>query len=105
MRSAIAARGSPTPSKARAGSELRTPMMSLEQPIGRDAAAELGREGEEARRVAGAVDDRTRIHARVRCDHLLALTCPQRGRPHLDVLDDAGVVVDGDLIAQAKRAF
>src|SRR5207253_9050074 len=32
MRSAMAARGSPTPSKARAGSELKTPMMSLEKP-------------------------------------------------------------------------
>src|SRR5206468_6709040 len=77
----------------------------VREPVEGNPAGDSGREREEARGVASAVDDGARVDERVRRDHLLPRTRPERGRPHLDVLDDTGMVVDRDFVAQSKRAL
>src|SRR2546421_6318886 len=78
---------------------------AFDEAVDHDAIGNLRGQREHSRRVTRPIDDGSGVDQRVRRDHLLAITGSERGGAHLDVFDDASVVVDRDFIAQAEWAL
>src|SRR5437660_1222691 len=78
---------------------------TLHQPVQANVSGHLDGERELPGRVAGPVHDRLTEDDRVRDQHLLSVEGPHSGGTELDVLDNAGSAVDGDLVADPKRTL
>src|SRR5438309_211065 len=78
---------------------------TLHQPVQANVSGHLDGERELSGRVAGPVDDRLAEYDRARHQNFLTAHRSHRGRPELDVLNDAGPNVDHDLVTDTERTL